>query len=209
MTADYLPAASRAGHLRFTFNGTNTPYVLIEATRPSVVIYSDPSNITYPIGTVTINPAAREISGNNPERQDKIIGPNKAPSFSGYFVARFDTPFFAWGTASNTTLSLNATNSTGEILSGYAMFANGTKEVNVRVGVSFISVDQARKNLDNEVPDGQAFEQTAYNTRSAWKDKLELIQIEGATKSNLTTFYTAFFHSLQVRSGSIASWPPL
>lgn len=69
----------------------------------------------------------------------------------------------------------------------------------MRVGTSFISVEQARRNLEKEIPDGQVLEQTAYATRSAWKEKLEMIQLEGASEANMTTFYTGFYHTLQVR----------
>jgi putative alpha-1,2-mannosidase len=72
-------------------------------------------------------------------------------------------------------------------------------EVNVRIGVSFISVEQARKNLDIEIPDGNMLEDTAAATRSAWAEKLELIKIKGASKDQLQTFYTAFFHTLQAK----------
>ena len=158
----------------------------------------DPYNVTYPIGTITISPSVNEISGRNPERQDFIIGPNAAPSFAGYFVARFDQPIENWGTATGAETHPGENEREGKVLSGYVQFKNGTSVVNVRIGTSFISVDQARKNLDTEIPDGQALEETAYQTRMQWKDKLEMINIEGATESNKTTFYTAFFHTLQV-----------
>ncbi|KAL5534025.1 hypothetical protein ACEPAG_485 [Sanghuangporus baumii] len=192
-----MTATSRVGHLRFTFPENSDPYVLTEVTRASVMGSDDPTNFTYPVGSVHIDPVAREISGNNPERQDFLIGPNPAPSFSGYFVARFDVPFVSWGVAKNGSISANETDSTGAQLSGYVRLANASSAVNVRVGISFISVDQARRNLENEVPDGHSFEETTYETRKAWKDKLEMITIEGATKENLTTFYTGFFHALQ------------
>ncbi|KAI5115924.1 hypothetical protein M0805_004036 [Coniferiporia weirii] len=192
-----MTATSRVGHLRFTFAESSDPYIILEATRASVMGSDDPSNVTYPLGSVHIDPTLREVSGHNPERQDFIIGPNAAPSFAGYFVARFDAPFSSWGTVSNTSIYPNSSDGTGKMLSGYVRFARRTRTINVRVGVSFISIDQARQNLDHEVPDECTFEETAYKTRMAWKEKLELIEIEGATKENLTTFYTGFYHTLQ------------
>ena len=76
-------------------------------------------------------------------------------------------------------------------------FAKNVTQVDVRVGVSFISVDQARANLDKEIPDGTSLEETAFNTRKAWAEKLDRIQIEGATDDKKTVFYTGFFHTLQ------------
>ena len=190
--------ASRVGHLRFTFPEGSDPYILLEVTRASVMGSDNPTNFTYPLGSVHIDPAAREITGHNPERQDFLIGPSPAPSFAGYFVARFDAPFASWGVSKDGSTSANETDGNGAQLSGYVRFANASSAVNVRVGVSFISVDQARRNLEDEVPNGRSFEETTFETRKAWKDKLEMIKIEGATKENLTTFYTGFFHALQV-----------
>lgn len=169
----------------------------------------DTSNVTYPSGSIFIDPSSRSISGHNPERQDFIIGPNAAPSFAGYFYARFSQPFSFWGTASNVTLHPNRTaHSVDPILSGFVQFANGTQEVEIRVGVSFISIEQAQKNLENETPDGVRLEDTAFMTRSAWKEKLEMIKLEGATEVNKTTFYTAFYHTLQVSLSSQSIGPP-
>ena len=200
MNADHSQLASRVGHLRFTFSGTSAPYVLLEATRPSVVGSEDTSNLTYPFGTVSIDPSRQEIMGSNPERQDFIIGPNAAPSFRGYFCARFDAPFTTWGTATNGTLHVGETSSNGTMLSGYVAFTPDTHVVNVRVGVSFIPVDQARKNLDTEIPDTTTLEQTAKKTRTEWAEKLDRISVEGGSEDDLTVLYTAVFHSLQVLS---------
>ncbi|EJF58543.1 hypothetical protein DICSQDRAFT_149044 [Dichomitus squalens LYAD-421 SS1] len=190
-------ATSRVGHLRFTFTNTAVPYVLVEATRASVMGSADPTNVTYPLGSIAIDPVSREITGSNPERQDFIIGPNAAPNFSGYFCARFDVPFESFGVVQNGSTEENVTQGDGAMLSGFARFAQGTRQVNVRVGVSFISVGQARKNLDAEIPDGTTLESTAEKTRAAWAEKLDRIQIEGASDDDREVFYTAVFHALQ------------
>jgi putative alpha-1,2-mannosidase len=195
-----LHTASRVGHLRFTYTNTSTPFVFIEATRASVMGSADPTNVTYPSGNITIDSTAREICGSNPERQDFIIGPNAAPSFAGHFCARFDIPFSSVGITQNGTRFDGKVQFGGVLLGGYAMFDPNTTVVNVRIGVSFISIDQARKNIEDEIPDGTALEETARTTRTAWAEKLDRIQIEGATDDQLSVFYTAVYHALQVRT---------
>jgi putative alpha-1,2-mannosidase len=140
----------------------------------------------------------------NPERQDAPSPPlYPATHFSGYFCARFDTPFTEWGTTThNDTLNSGASYGHGPELSAYVRFGDtqrGKTVITVRVGVSFISIDQARLNLDNEVPDGSRLEDTATNTRALWKDKLDRVAIEGASLEDKETFYTALYHTLQVR----------
>ena len=171
----------------------------------------DPSNVTFPHGTVTIDPSNHEIIGSNAERQDFIIGPNPAPNFHAYFVARFSEPVVGWGTASvgDGTTQPNETSAAGRQISGYVRFAEGVRIVDVRIGVSFISVDQARKNLESEIPDGASLEETARNTRAAWAEKLDRIQVEGASDTQKTVFYTGVFHSLQVSLSSLKFEPVL
>ncbi|KAK7026547.1 glycosyl hydrolase family 92-domain-containing protein [Favolaschia claudopus] len=146
-------------------------------------------------------PARREITGSNSERQDWIITPTSiaqnARNFKGYFCARFDAPFAKFGVIQNGSEIPGTQTRTGSLLSAYARFPAGTRKVNVRVGVSFISVDQARKNLDAEIANGVALEQTARRTRAAWAEKLDRIQLEGASEADKEVFYTAFFHTLQ------------
>lgn len=163
---------------------------------------ADPTNVTFPEGSITIDPSRREITGHNKERQDFIIGPNAAPSFAGYFCARFSEPLEEWGIASNADGSLFPGEATrnGSQVSGYVRFSRSVKKVDVRIGVSFISVDQARANLDSEIPDGTGLEGTARAVREAWAEKLDRIQLEGASDDDKTIFYTAVFHTLQVRS---------
>ena len=147
------------------------PYVLLEATRAQVSAFLNPNVLTYPNGTLTIDPAAREVSGSNPERQNFIVDPNRATTvWSAYFVARFDQDFASYGTVQNGTLNEGAASGEGGLLSGFVRFKEGTRTVNVRVGVSFISVEQARKNLEKEIPDGTDLERTAYRTREAWAE---------------------------------------
>ncbi|VDC01005.1 unnamed protein product, partial [Peniophora sp. CBMAI 1063] len=188
---------SRVGHLRFTFTNTSTPYILLELTRPSVLGSSDPSNATYPSGSVSISPSAREICGTNTERQDFIIGPNAAPSFAAYICARFDRPFSEFGTVQNDTNRARERERNGTLLSGYAVFDDDTTTVDVRVGVSFISVEQARRNLDSEIPDGTSLEETARGTREGWAEKLDRFVVEGASEEQREVFYTGLFHALQ------------
>lgn len=170
---------------------------------------SNPNNVTYSEGTIIVVPDQLEICGSNPERQDHIIAPVSTPAtnWSGYFCARFDQPFASWGITQNGSLAPNQTNGAGAMLSAYATFKPTLTQVNVRVAVSFISIDQARQNLEKEIPDGQSLEETARNTRSAWAEKLDRIKLVGATKEQKEVFYTGFFHTLQVRSLIVTMHP--
>ncbi|EKM76087.1 hypothetical protein AGABI1DRAFT_131606 [Agaricus bisporus var. burnettii JB137-S8] len=211
-----LTATSRVGYTRFTFtpgpdsSDAATPYILIDAARRSTQTSTE-SNYTFPIGHVNISVASNEISGYSSERQDSIITPNSgkesADHFKGFFVARFDPPL----SSSNVTVGLiandtlvNGTSITGPMLNAYVMYhGEETKKpfvVSVKVGTSFISIEQARKNLEMEIPDSSqqngAFEAIARQTRTTWAEKLDRVAIEGATPEQLEVFYTAMVHAM-------------
>ncbi|KAH8831374.1 glycoside hydrolase family 92 protein [Flagelloscypha sp. PMI_526] len=193
-------ATSRVGHLRFTFSKDTSPYIIIEASRPSVIT-STPTNITYPNGTIEVDPARKEICGTNSEIQDFIIAPvsirEAVSNFKGYFCARFDVDFIDFGIIQNGTTHYGETKfPQSPLLSAYAHFNSGAV-VNVRVGVSFISIEQARNNLDREIPDGQSLEETAKSTRTAWVEKMKRVKVEGGSDADKEVFYTAVFHSFQ------------
>ena len=67
-----------------------------------------------------------------------------AKGFKGYFVARFSQPFNLGGISRKGILS-NEKQAEGKELSGWVEFPEGTFTVEVRMGVSFISIEQARK----------------------------------------------------------------
>ena len=158
----------------------------------------DPSNVTYPAGSASIDPSSREICGTNPKRQDFIIGPNAAPPFAGYVCARINASFDSSGTVQNDTAHAKEISRNGTLLSGYAMFSSETRTIDGRVGLSFISIEQARKNPDTEIPDRTSLEDTARSTRAAWAEKLDRLEVEGASEEQLEVFYTGIFHALQV-----------
>lgn len=176
--------------------------MLVEATRASTLGSPASPNgtwLTFPAGSVSVSPGSREICGHNPERQDEILGPNPAPGWAGYFCARFSAPLASWGVRQGSADAPGVQSGAGTELAAYAVFPAGTESVDVRVGVSFISTEQARASIDAEVPDGTPLEETARVTRAAWVDKLGRVQIEGASAEERVSFYTGFFHTLQVR----------
>ncbi|MFF0628844.1 GH92 family glycosyl hydrolase [Streptomyces sp. NPDC004296] len=183
-----LTGTSRVGMLRTTYPaGTDTNFVL-QATR---------SGIT---GNVHVDPAAREITGYNPDRQDSNLGPFKASHFKGYFVARFDTAFDSYGTATGAALHEGQDDRTDGDLSAYVRFPSGTRTVQVRIATSFISLPQARANLAAEAPDDRSFEQIAGKTRAQWNEKLNRVNLRGATADQRAIFYTSMYHALQYPS---------
>ncbi len=63
-----------------------------------------------------------------------------------------------------------------------------------RVGTSFVSLAEARKNLEAEIPDWD-FARVEKQARSAWHERLSQIEIGGDDAAR-AVFYTALYHAL-------------
>ena len=64
----------------------------------------------------------------------------------------------------------------------------------IKVGISAVSIEGARANLQAEVP-GWDFDAVRKQAEDAWNEKLGKIQVEGGTKEQQRIFYTALYHS--------------
>ncbi|MBP3227597.1 MAG: GH92 family glycosyl hydrolase [Bacteroidaceae bacterium] len=69
------------------------------------------------------------------------------------------------------------------------------EQVEVSMGVSLVSTDGARANLDAE-QGGKSFDQLHAEARAAWQRDLGRIEVEGGTDEQRTVFYTALYHLL-------------
>ena len=67
--------------------------------------------------------------------------------------------------------------------------------VEVKVGISYTSIENARKNLDAEVGDS-TFDEVRQASYNRWNKALSRIRVEGGTEEDKTIFYTALYHSL-------------
>ena len=83
----------------------------------------------------------------------------------------------------------------GDDIGAYWTFdcADG-EEVEVRMGVSFVSIANARENLEAEQPAGTHFDDIALRARQAWEKALSTVTVEGGTEDQRTIFYTALYH---------------
>jgi predicted alpha-1,2-mannosidase len=65
----------------------------------------------------------------------------------------------------------------------------------IKCAVSAVDIDGALRNLAAELPDWD-FEAVHSRTREAWTRELSTIEIEGASETDRTIFYTALYHTL-------------
>jgi predicted alpha-1,2-mannosidase len=72
---------------------------------------------------------------------------------------------------------------------------NKPTTVEVKVGVSYVSIENARENLEKETQ-SLNFDQIKDKSNEAWNNLLSRIKVEGGTEDDKAIFYTALYHTL-------------
>src|SRR5689334_4710197 len=78
---------------------------------------------------------------------------------------------------------------------GLAVDVPAGEPVTVRIGMSYISVEQAHKNLTADIPEAN-FERVKVAARAAWNRELGKLAVEGGSEKQRTIFYTALYRSM-------------
>jgi predicted alpha-1,2-mannosidase len=173
-----MTATTRCAYLQFTFPANKSSIVLIEVARPGVAGYAH------------VDAPHHEITGYNPDRTDANLGPLKLPHFKGYFVVQFRAAFADSGVYGPTPDVPDAS-----IGAWVGFTTHAGQVIEVRVGTSFISIDQARENLQREIPRWD-FAATQADLRATWNHKLSEVSVTGASEGQRHIVYTALYHAL-------------
>lgn len=199
-----MAATGRCGILKFTFPASSQSHLVIQAlniddsNEPdwSKNLNSKINRIKTIKAFIRINKDKNEITGYNPDRQSLDLGP-ELKNFKGYFIILIDKPFTTFGIWNNDSIMPGLSESFGKKrLGAYICFATVKNEiVKVKIATSFVSLDQARENLNQEIPDWD-FERISFQTRDTWQNEMEKIKIEGVTEEQKSVFYTSFYHCL-------------
>lgn len=112
-----------------------------------------------------------------------------------YFVAEFSKPADSYGTWNGSEKS-DMKGQSGRHVGAYFRY-NGSRNqtVMVKVGVSYVSIANARMNLNAE-QSGWNFNGVKEAARAKWNYELSRIEVQGGTKAEKTIFYTGLYHML-------------
>ncbi len=78
----------------------------------------------------------------------------------------------------------------------YTYDTTAGEQIEVSVGVSFVSEENALENLRAEQPAGTTFDTVYADARRRWNDDLARLSVAGGTDDQKTVFYTALYHTL-------------
>jgi predicted alpha-1,2-mannosidase len=117
-------------------------------------------------------------------------------AISVYFTIQFDTPFeqmLAWKDGKPSGQTTHFEDSNGGV---YLKFdTKKEKTVLMKVGISYVSENQARLNIQAELPHWN-FDQVVKESSDEWNSYLSRIEIEGGTLQQQRRFYTDLWHAL-------------
>ncbi len=108
-----------------------------------------------------------------------------------YFVAEFSKPF---ANAKEAIESISGPKGTETRKAVFRFKTKTGEQILVKVGISPVSIEGARKNLQAEIP-GWNFDKVRQDAKSAWNKELVQIEVSGGSDAQLTTFYTALYHT--------------
>jgi predicted alpha-1,2-mannosidase len=198
-----LTATLRTGSGRFTYP-QGKPAVMLIRSAYSETGSSD-ARIHFDSKTKTVSGSV--TSGNF---CGYIGTADRRSYYTLYFVAHFDTAFLSTGTWQDSTVRPGTLDARGGTTYGETGFtppgkgsggwivldSSKSAAVGVRVGISYVSEQNAEANLRTENPEGTSFDDVREKARSTWDEALKRIEIEGGTHDEQAVFYTALYHSL-------------
>ncbi|MGX1928529.1 GH92 family glycosyl hydrolase [Flagellimonas sp. 2504JD4-2] len=219
----YSDEVAKVGYYSNKLDKYNIKVEATASTRTGVSKYSFPkgkANILLNLGLGLTNEQGAQIKVVSPTEIEGIrsVGsfcyykPEEA--YPVYFVAQFSEPaveFGAWkkpttykgeeaqwmGYNGNTRLMKGYTKEVvGDSIGAYMRYDfKQPTQIEMKVGVSYVSIENARENLKRETAE-KTFDQILEATQKEWNEHLSRIEVEGGSQDDRTIFYTALYHTL-------------
>jgi predicted alpha-1,2-mannosidase len=173
-----LTTTERAAQFRITYPQTDSAFLVIDA---------------FDRGSyIKIIPEQNKIIGYS-TRNSRGVTEN----FKNYFVISFDKDFSftaAWHDSTLVKDSLELKSNHAGAIVGFATVRG--EKINVKVASSFISFEQAERNLQQEIASDD-FETTKAKSKAAWNKILGRLKVEGGTVDQVKTFYSCLYRAVQ------------
>jgi predicted alpha-1,2-mannosidase len=176
-----MTATLRCGFHRYTFPKSDSAKIIID--------------LLHGLGPDRVVESSVAITGNN-----EISGYRRSTGWAAdqrvWFVAQFSKPFSGFGVVRNDSIIAESRADSGTNLRAFAVYRTGkVEEVLVKVGISSVGPEGARKNLRAEITDWD-FEKVRQTAGILWEKELSRIVVEGGQAREKKVFYTALYHSM-------------
>lgn len=206
-----LSATTRTGIARFTFDNPEQAKLLFRSSYSQLGSGDAYTKIDQEKGEITGHVTSGNFCG--------YLGEfNRRDYYTLHFVAKLDVPISGTGGWQDDTVTKNSDSAKGGMgygEKGIPKLGKGSgawvdldlsqqKTVTMTVGISYVSLANARENLAKEQTKTLAnssqtkeksFEEVRELAYTTWNNALEKVKVVSNNKDKLTTFYTALFHS--------------
>jgi len=184
-----LTATERTGLHRYTFKKGDAKNIMIKINNAT-------GGKKAKQAKVTVLPEKNSLEGS------VITYGSFAKRYGGqkvFFVAKFDQSFKHYGIWNGTDLKQNVNTAASDTLTVHINFddKDPNPTINVQVGISYVSIENARLNLETEVKD-QSFDDIVKKSQTKWESKFSLIKVNGASETDKKIFYSALYRSFQM-----------
>ncbi len=175
-TAEVTPT-ERCARFRFSFEEQGDGYIVLDAF---------PGN-----SSVEVIPSENKIIGISRYNRGGVPA-----NFANYFIVIFDRPFTGHGTWEPSKTQAEAAKLEAKHAGAFVKFdTRSTRVIECRVVSSFISHEQALRNLEKEV--GKAdFDTIRQRAEKTWNEALGRAKVEGGSEDQQRTFYSAMYRSI-------------
>ena len=174
-----LTATQEAAYYRFTFTSSSHAHFAISFDADGDLTVIDSRTVQ---GSQRVFGAVAQLANADGETRE-------------YFYAVFSRPSSTYETWRGDRLTHDEKQVGDHIGFVSDLPTHAGERIEVRVGISYISAEQARRNLEREIPDW-TFEQVKTKTRAIWNEALGGITTSGGTERQRTIFYTALYRSM-------------
>jgi predicted alpha-1,2-mannosidase len=179
-----LTSTTRVGFHRYTFPAANESYILL-----------DLGTVLGPSGTVKA--VVKKISNTEIQGYAVMDKTTRRPKeLMVFFNIQLDTPFENMQACKEEKLLGTVSEFEGSKGGIYLKFnTEKEKKVLMKVGISYVSEEQARLNSQTELPHWD-FDKVVKESADEWNSQLSRIEIEGGTLEQQRRFYTDLWHAL-------------
>jgi predicted alpha-1,2-mannosidase len=169
-----LTTSARVGMHRYTFPATSEANIILD------LVHRD--KVTDSGLRITGERTAEGWRRSQAWAKDQIV----------YFALEFSQPFTAFKLAPDVVKD-TSTGASKHLRAAFRFNVAKDAPVMVKVGISAVSVEGARRNLKAEI-DHWDFDRVRRDAASEWNRELRKINVSGGTDTQLRNFYTALYH---------------
>ncbi len=193
-----LTATTRASFQRYTYHKGNTGRIMIDLKIPTEYDYDLKAIEIKKVSDFRIEGYSKQISKN-------VWSGGVDQEYIVHFVIEFDQPIKQYGTWLNDRVT-NDHDLKSDSAQNAGMFVEfdlqKKRAVQVRTGISYVSVENAALNLQNEIttPFNWSFDAVKNEQRSAWNKLLSRVEISTNNLLEKERFYTNMYRSLASRN---------